>query len=407
MQLNSALYECRARAARYLTAQVQETSEAYFWRHSPAHNPFTHPEYLLCGTWAGAHASVLLGLEAAFSVDQRLRIGAAINSFQQPDGTYLMNGVHLSGGEAECEYFTLHCTNYALGALRTLGQESRVELSFMQPLMQGPQLAAWLNRRNLRSPWCEGNNLVNLASFYAISSAAGNEDARARLHDVVDWLDRTQQPSTGFWHEGEVKNKHSLLIAMAGAAHNLHVYYYLNREIPNAVTIIDSCLRLGYLGVQSACVDLDMVDVLTNLRRYSYRVAEIDRILRRYLVELLDVQRMDGGFGDNYVTPHLYYGHYTPVDISVTWTTWFRLATIAMIVCALFGEERSRWRFRNTIGSGYWNPDFAPTDSKPVAAKISRNVPDLTRIWWATKRKQRFARQQLTSSLREQLAPGR
>lgn len=401
MQLSTALHKCRTGAASYLAAQAVEIKDAHFWRHSPVHDPEMHPGHLLCGTWAGAHASVLLGLDAAFDANKQRRIGTAINSFQQADGTYLMNRVHPPGGEIDLEYVTLQCTNYALGGLLALGQKPRRELSFLQPLKQGPQLAAWLDRRDLSSPWAEGNNLVNLASFYAI--LGGQEHGRARLEEMLDWLDQKQQSHTGFWHEGEVDGKRALLIAMAGAAHNLHIYYFLNREVPNATAIIDSCLRLGYLGVRSACVDLDMVDILTNLRRYCYGVTEIDRVLRRYLMELLDVQNADGGFCDNYVTSHLHYGLRTPAGISVTWTTWFRLATIGMIVCTLFPEQRPYWHFRRTLGSGYWNSEFARISSKPSSAQVSRNVPTFTRFWWATKRKQRFARQRLTSSLRETL----
>ncbi|HSE21517.1 MAG TPA: hypothetical protein VLB68_07645 [Pyrinomonadaceae bacterium] len=404
MQVSNALHECRARAVKYLASQALETKDGSFWRHSPAHDPDTHSSLLLCGTWAGAHASVLLGQDASFDVDRRRRIGAAINSFQQADGSFLMKGSKQPGSDAELEYQTLQCTNYALGGLHALAQAPRVGLSFMQSLMARRHLLAWLDKRDMRSPWAEGNNVVNVASFYAILSEEGDSEAESRLRDVADWLDRTQQArNTGFWHEGEMTKKGSLIIAMAGAAHYLHVYYYLNRDVPNPEAIIDSCLRLGYLGVQSACVDLDMVDILTNLRRYSYRIAEINRILRRYLVELLDVQRSDGGFCDNYVTRHLYYGQTTPAGISVTWTTWFRLAAIGMIVCALFPEQQSRWHFRNTLGSGYWNREFSNTVSKPIPAEISGSVPDLTRIWWATKRKQRFVRQRLTSSLRAQL----
>lgn len=407
MQLSTALRECRAGVARYLAAQAVEIGDAHFWRHSPVHDPEKDPGNLLCGTWGGAHTSVLLGLDEAFDATTRRRIGTGINSFQQSDGTFWMNGVDRPSDERDLEYVTFQCTNYALGALRALGLEPCGELSFLQTLKQGPQLGAWLDRRDLSSPWAEGNNLVNLASFYAILRAEGNAQAGVRLEEMLVWLDWKQQPLTGFWHVGETKRKSSLLIAMAGAAHNLHLYYFLNREVPNAKAIIDSCLDLGYLGIRSACVDLDIVDILTNLRRYRHRVSEIDRVLRRYLIELLDVQNADGGFCDNYVTSHLYYGQHTPAGISVTWTTWFRLATVGMIVCALYPEQRSCWHFRRTLGSGYWNPEYAQTAGKLSTAQVAADVRPLTRFWWTTHRKQRFARQRLTSSLREQLAPRR
>ena len=185
---------------------------------------------------------------------------------------------------------------------------------------------------------------------------------------MADWHDTHQNPYTGFWHRGDAKDKGTLLNALAGAAHNLHIYYYLTRDVPRAEQIVDSCLRLGYMGIHSACVDLDIIDILVNLRQYGHRVKEIDSVLERYLVELLQVQNADGGFSDNYVSSNNTYGLITPAGMSVTWATWFRLLAIGMIAFVFLSEERTKWRFRNTLGMGYFNPDnvlgnFAGTES--------------------------------------------
>jgi hypothetical protein len=398
-ELDAALQNCRVRAAGYLAAQVVEEEDAQFWRHSPAHDFQSHSQHLLYGTWAGVHASILLGLDTDFSAAQRRRIANAVNQFQRPDGAYVMDTSLPAGGAAgEDEYFIFHCTNYALGAVRALNERPRYSLSFMERLMDQKELDRWLKERDWQRPWAEGNNIVNLASFYAILAEEGVSEAWPRLFVIADWLDSQQDENTGFWLAKENANQ-DLHVAMAGAAHSQHIYYYLGRTAPRVNTIIESCLRLGHLGLRSACVDLDLVDLLTNLRRYDYRVSEIDRLLFRYLVELLDVQNADGGFCDNYVTPHLLYGQNTPAGVSVTWTTWFRLATIGMIACALFPEQVDQWHFRRTLGSGYWNPNFALAGVG--SASRSLTLPQSTRLWWTAKREVRFYRQRLTFSLRQ------
>lgn len=402
LEVDEALHSCRTRAAAYLAAQVVDQEDAQYWRHSPAHDFRSHPQHLLYGTWAGIHASILLGLDTEFSAAQRRRIANAVNQFQRSDGAYLMDTSQSACDAApEDEYFIFHCTNYALGAVLGLNERPRYSLSFMDRLLDQEELDRWLRGRNWQRPWAEGNNIVNLAGFYAILAEAGVSAAWPRLNEIADWLDSQQDENTGFWLADESPN-HDLHLAMAGAAHSQQIYYYLGRTVPRVTAIIDSCLRLGHLGLRSACLDLDLVDMLTNLRRYRYRVSEIDRILFRYLVELLDVQNSDGGFCDNYVTSHLLYGQNTPAGVSVTWTTWFRLATLGMIASALFPERVDQWHFRRTLGSGYWNPNFALAGVG--AAPASLTLPPSIRLWWTAKRELRFYRQRLTLSLRQRFA---
>jgi hypothetical protein len=272
----------------------------------------------------------------------------------------------------------------------------------MEPFANSAALATWLARRDWRRPWTEGNNIVNLASFYAIMAGDGDAQAHARLCQIADWLDAQQHPVTGFWQQDDGRDPSALQYAMAGAAHVLHIYYVLGRNVPRAERIVESCLQLGYPGVVSACLDIDMVDILTHLRRYGHRVDAIDNVLERLLVELLQVQNPDGGFGDNYVTPHRLYGHVSPPDASVTWTTWFRLTTIGMIASTLLPEERGRWMFRDTIGSGYFNARYA-LDGTAGAAEFGRFLRPAQQLVLAAKRNGRFARQRTTSRVRSLL----
>ena len=400
--LGEAVRVCRTQAARFLRSQARDEGDARFFRHAsdPSSEDRTH---LLYGTFSGALASVLLDGDAPLSAEERLRIANALNRFQQPDGTFVMPDVPESARPThDAEYFAFHCTNYALGALVALGEAPRYPLAFLDAFRSREELDRWMARRNWSRPWMEGNNIVNLASFYGIAAEGGADWARDRLTDLADWHDRHQNAQTGFWHSAGTVTRSVLHDAMAGAAHNLHIYYLLGREVPRAATIIDSCLQLGYMGIRSACRDIDFVDILVNLRRYGHRVHEIDRILLKYLVELLQIQGPDGGFCDNYVTPSELFGCVTRAAESVTWTSWFRLATIGMLDSVFRPSDRDRWVFRQTIGMGYFRPAFAFGASR---AETAAGSPEpVNEAWLAAVRRGRFFRQRLTWSVRRRIA---
>lgn len=398
MEFSERIRRCRERARPYLIAQRRETANRCYWLHSPTHRPETHPDHVLYGTWAGTLASVLLGLDQEFAPSMRQKIVNAMERFQLDSGFFTMPGVGLAerGGHDD-EYFMLHCTNYTVGALSALGSVPQLPEKYLERLAAPERLVTWLDGRNWNKPWTEGNNVVNLASLYAVLAERGLHWARERLHDMADWHDRRQNPQTGFWHTSSARSRKELFVALAGAAHNLHVYYYLERDVPDPERIVDSCLRLGYRGIRQACADIDVVDILVHMRRFGYRRREIDAVLKRYLCELLQIQNRDGGFSDNYVTPHRLYGHTTPARISVTWATWFRLVTIGMIACVLEPAERERWTFRNTLGMGYCNLRYALADELRAGRSIrERDLTPSVEAWLTVKRAFRFRRQRAT-----------
>ena len=407
MNFLSALEQCRQRARHYLAGRVVEVDDAYYWRHSTTHDPNTHPGHLLYGTWAGALASILIGEGTEFDAATRSRIGRALNRYQQTDGTYTMRGLPGKAGSVPSdEYHVFHCTNYAWGALRALGGCPRFGPSFMARF-DSAALERWLAERDWRYAWREGNNVVNLASSFAILSEDGLQWAAERLEQMIGWLDHHQDRNTGFWHLGNGDRRDSLLDAMAGAAHNLHLYYHVDRPVPYGKQVIDSCLRLGYMGIRNACIDLDVIDILSNLRGFGHRHREIDSVLKRYLIELLQIQNDDGGFGDNSVTPHTMYGHTTPARASVTWTTWFRLVAIGMLACTFIPAERTRWAFRKTLGSGYCNLAYSLRSSAGDDRLMTGWQGSSLRGWGlATVRNVRFARERVTWRARELLSQG-
>ena len=402
MSVHAALERCRSRAADYLASHQYREGGRRYWLHAPHHSPRTHPGHLLYGTWSGVMLARLVGARHLVEGAARDELVAGLLRFRRDDGMFEMTGVsERDRGNHSLEYFRLHCTNYALGALDALGALPALPYAYLEPLLSHDGLAAWLAGRDWRRPWTEGNNVVNLASLYALAARAGDAAAEARYAELLEWHDQNQDEHTGFWHAAPISGGTALFEAMAGASHDFHLYYHVGRPAPRVERVVDSCLQLGYWGVSSACSDIDLVDVLAHARGPGYRVAEIDQVLERYLVELLDVQHADGGYGDNLVTPHRIYGHTAPPRTSVTWTTWFRMATVGLAACALIPGERVHWEFRDTLGMGYANTRLMHGRAEPGATPPPLVRPGRGRIWLRLRREGRVYRQRATYHARQ------
>ena len=339
------------------------------FRMSAAHDPEAWPGPLLHGTFDavlaldllgrldeidGAAAADLIlvhrGTDGAFRVDQM----AEDEIYKKPDA------------EETRRYIAFHLTNYSLGALERLGRLDPINLDFLEPYLDREHAEAWLARRDLRDPWQEGNNIVNLGSFLILARDRGDPRAAPVLEAMRHWHDRNQEPATGFWGVGQTVDPQGILHAMAGATHNLHLFYALDWPIPFAERMIDACLALPP-AASSACLDVDPVDILVHLRdRTRHRRAEIDSWLAAKLEALLAIQNADGGFPDAVGSgpdsglrqlDGWVGGYREPQGLSNTFATYFRAIAIAMILTALV-PGHGRFGFRGTIGIGYAAPNL-------------------------------------------------
>lgn len=322
---------------------------SYHKEHGPA-------GMYLPGTYNAVNCLYLLGAYTDLAPAQADAIAAFLNRHQRPDGAYRIP--EMTQAEIyypDFEYIDLHISNYCLGALASLGRKPALPLACMERYDRPEKLSAWLAARQMSEPWSEGNYIVNVASFFAYQLDNGDERFRPLLQQLLDWHTTHQDAASGYWYDPTTRD---LTSAMAGAAHNLHIYYYLKRSVPRFEKIIDHCL--GILeGVSSACLDIDVVDILANLHGYGYRQPEIEAYLERKLVALLDFQNPDGGFADVRNGTRLFDGwerYQEPQGLSNTFATWFRLATVGMICHILYPETRGEWHFRHTLGMGYFHP---------------------------------------------------
>lgn len=371
MDIKQMIEQTLERAQDFLLHTAQLPEERFgVKRCSSFHDIKAFPDMCLPATYNATHALILMGAYGNLTADEREGLIGFFNSYQMENGFYRMPQMRddqvWKGRDLyyTWQYIDFHVTNYTYGAVKSLGGTCRYPLGFLKNYMEPDVLKQWLNERNMEDPWLEGNNIVNLGSFL-IGELEGQDGGRLKeLGDIfLDWHDTRQDPETGYWGTNHPEHPASQMAGMAGAAHNYHLYYYFNREIHYVEKIVDYCLDFAKGGVRSACLDVDVIDVLVNMLPYHYREEEILECLEEFAGWLVSFQNEDGGFADeksNGVRRMDGWagGYFEPQGLSNCFATWFRSATLAMIHCALFSKEQDRWTFRNTIGIGYFNKHY-------------------------------------------------
>lgn len=364
-RLRRRVEDAAERTVTFLKSMQAERMPAGVLRSSSHHDLEKWPDMLLPGTYNGTLCLKLIG-GLDLSPDEQAYLRVFIDSYQQPDGFYCLpsmrdDTVYKKENLTETwEYIHFHVTNYALGALESLGAKS-YKLAFLKPYLEEDFLGAWLARRDLRDPWLEGNNVVNLACFlfmYREQVPAERAQADALINDIMRWHMLHQEPATGFWGVGQTLSAEAHLHAMAGAAHNFHLYFKLGVPVPHEEQIIDYCLDLGP-QTSSACLDVDAVDILANLTRQTgYRRTHALNWLEAKLTALLALQNADGGFPDVASGVRRFDGwpggYSEPQGLSNGFATWFRWIAVAMICEVLWPGWRA-WMFRETLGIGYFS----------------------------------------------------
>jgi hypothetical protein len=366
MALERRIETARRATLDWLAAMQAPGAPRGVLRISGAHDPAAWPGMLLPGTYNAVQClSLIGGLEGWTEADRAALIGW-IEGSRRDDGVFRVAGmtdatVFKKPDLAETwRYIDWHVTNYSLGAIEALDPTRAPRLDFARPWLDPMRLAAWLAHRDMRDPWQEGNNIVNLGSFFLLLKRFGakaDADAVDRAMAVLfDWHDRTQEPTTGFWGVGQLSDPTRLLHAFAGSMHNYHLWYTTGRPLPGQDHAVDYCLSLP-TGIDSACIDVDAIDVLVHGHDvFPDRRTAIEDWLAATLDALLDFQNTDGGFADVRTGVRRQdgwvQGYVEPQGLSNTFATWFRWIAIAMAAEILLPGHRD-WRFRRMVGIGY------------------------------------------------------
>lgn len=201
-------------------------------------------------------------------------------------------------------------------------------------------LKKWLDQRDFKYAWLEGNNLIFVGQLLIyLREVEKIPEAGEALSFWFKWLDDNIDPNTSLWgSNGFCRLEH----AVYGGYHQLLAYYYEDHEISNPQGLVDTILSLQHIdggfnpkGNAGACEDVDSVDILVNMyKRFDYRRGDIRFALKRCLNHILHTQNKDGGFpyNRNKQQSHMAVpGTQAPQNVSCMFPTWFRIHTLALI----------------------------------------------------------------------------
>lgn len=333
---------------------------------SALHDPVLWPGVLLPGTYNAVMGLDLLGGLDRYLGSHRRALIDWLLGHRLPDGIFRVPGMSNETVFKKPDltetwrYIDFHTTNYSLGALQALAPQMVPVWRFAEPWLEPLFLKSWLAERDLRDPWLEGNNIVNLGSFLLLMRQHGKACVRGRADAALElmfaWQERLQEPSTGFWGVGQASDATRLLHAMAGSMHNYHLWYATDRPLPHQEAAVDYALSRPAV-IDSACIDVDLVDLLVHADGLiGHRRGQTRQWLRAMLRQLLALQGDDGGFVDTHSGTRCQdgwiKGYQEPQGHSNTFATWFRWIAIAMIAECLWPGWKV-WNFRSMAGLGY------------------------------------------------------
>jgi glycosyltransferase involved in cell wall biosynthesis len=264
-------------------------------------------------------------------------------------------------------YIGLLTTYFAIQALDALGAAALHPTHFLAQFDTPGAITDWLDGLDWSNPWLESNRVMCvLGGLMHRAEKEGDAGAPGLYHQVLDWLDRTQDIKTGLW--GTVQGA-SLLNAFAGAYHFVPFYDYVHRPVRCVPRIIDAGLSLqqedGLFGPGpggGACEDLDVIGLLaTFTNRVDYRVADIKKALIRSFWSIWNLQNDDGGFP--YAareSPEKYrFGSWAPLEVELrasdVWASWSRAVALETVRCTFPEDlpEIGGWIFRRWPALGY------------------------------------------------------
>jgi hypothetical protein len=117
------------------------------------------------------------------------------------------------------EHLLYHLTCAALPTCRQFGVPLDSPIREARRFCDLDYLRAWLDRRNLKAAWLEGNNLLFPGQLLVyLRDAEGVRAAGPALALWFEWLDQRVDPATGLWGLAEGASR---LEAMCGGYHQL------------------------------------------------------------------------------------------------------------------------------------------------------------------------------------------
>jgi hypothetical protein len=345
--------------------------------------------------YASAFACMLLhytGHLDTLAVTQKQAWADYLNSWQDEATGYFLGPemvpAEINSRKHSFEHISQHLAAHVLPALSLLGAQPRYPLTFARPFTNLGFLQNWLEARDWRDAWLEGNNLIFVGQFLIyLRDVEKISSAQSALELYFDWLDKEIDPHTGLWGSNGYCSRAT---ALYGGYHQLLVYYYENRPVLYPQRLVDVALSLQHAdggfhpdGGGGACEDVDTVDILVNMyKQVNYKRPEIRIALRKGLQHILARQMADGGFVYRLDQSFVHMGVQktaSPPNQSNLFSTWFRVHTLALISQILTDEPVAQfnWQFNNSCSMGWHRPWET---SKHVLAWPDRQAENLSQF---------------------------
>ena len=312
----------------------------------------------------------LIGEMKNISVSEKEEWARYIQTFQAEDGLFKDPIIAHPGSwyvpphMEWCGWWHLTC--HVIMALTALGKVAEKEFIALRPFYNEKHLKKWLENRDFNRIEWVGNEVLNLGSLLQYERDFHNSSVAGKAVDIImDWLDKTQDPSTGMWGNSFVTlNEKSA--AYQGAYHFFLLYFYDNREIRYPERIIDFLLSMqtpkGGFGIEeitNGCEDIDAIDPLARLYFFAnYRRQDIRVSLKKAYRWVLENRTPDGGFA--FIKDReFFYGSnlmYSKRNEGSMFATWWRLLSLAFICQVIPDIEISKipWQFIDCPGYQFW-----------------------------------------------------
>lgn len=336
------------------------------------------------------------------SEEARSRWISYINQWQDPETGYYfgpeIKGENITSTIHDLEHVSMHLTAHVLPALLILGGSPVYSLKFAYRFMDLGYLQDWLDARDWKQAWNEGNNLLFIGQFlFFLLEYENKAEAKPALDLYFNWLDSQQDSNTGFWGTNGYCDNHT---AMCGGYHQLITYYYYNHEVHYKQQIIDTTLNLQHVdggfasnGNSGACEDIDAVDILVNMYKLTngnYRGKEIRRALRKALRNIKRKQDSNGGFVYRRNTPFIHNDlprTVCPANVPNLFATWFRVHSIAIICEVLTNDPLTNinWQFNPCCSMGWhrkWEKRKHQISKGERASELIDDLTDQANYYW-------------------------
>lgn len=357
----------RARSLAWIVERQAAGQPRGVFRMSAAHDPAQWPGMLLPASASGVLCLKLFGEIIHFRSEERAELVAWFERARRPDGLFSIAGMTAAtvfkkeDPDETWRYIGLAITVQTLAAIETLDPLRKPRLEFADPWSDVIILKAWLGDRDMRDPLTEAVNVANLGALQLMRQRYGTFDerheAKGGMAAVFDWLERHQEPSTGFWGVGQGLSATRLLAAMTGAAGLFQLFHAARRALPYQLKAVDLAVSLSPPKIYGAVTDLALVDLLAHAASLAdYRRADIDKWLAKMLDALLDFQNEDGGFPDIragvWKQDGWVGGYEEKQGLSNMAATFLRWQAIALIADRLWPGWKP-WGFRRNAGPGF------------------------------------------------------